>query len=55
MKTKCVDHNKEQTIKQSFKDWLSKDYFYENQIINFKDYGANSSRTVQLQLALEEI
>ena len=40
MKTKCVDHNKEQTIKQSFKD-----YFYENQIINFKDYGANSSRT----------
>lgn len=45
MKTKCVDHNKEQTIKQSFKDWLSKDYFYENQIINFKDYGANSSRT----------
>lgn len=45
MKTKCVNHNKEQTIKQSFKDWLSKDYFYENQIINFKDYGANSSRT----------
>lgn len=45
MKTKCIDHNKEQTIKQSFNDWLAKDYLYENQIINFKDYGANSSRT----------
>ena len=36
MNTKCIDHNKEKKIKQAFHDWLSKDYFYENQIINFR-------------------
>ena len=54
MKTKCVDHNEEKKIKQAFKDWLSKDYFYENQIINFKDYGANSSRTRSLTIGVRK-
>ena len=44
MNTKCIDHNVEKRIKQAFKYWLSKDYLYEEKIINFKDYGANSSR-----------
>lgn len=52
MNTKCIDHNKEKKIKQAFHDWLSKDYFYENQIINFKDYGANSSRTRSLTIGV---
>lgn len=54
MKTKCIDHNEEKKIKQAFKDWLSKDYFYENQIINFKDYGANSSRTRSLTIGVRK-
>lgn len=45
MNTKCIDHNKEKKIKEAFFDWLSDDYFYQEKIINFKDFGANSSRT----------
>lgn len=54
MKTKCIDHNNEKKIKQAFKDWLSNDYLYENQIINFKDYGANSSRTRSLTIGVRK-
>lgn len=44
MKTKCIDHDEEKKIGEAFKDWLSDDYIYEEKILNFKDYGANSSR-----------
>ena len=54
MNTKCIDHNKEEKIKHAFQDWLSKDYFYENQIINFKDYGANSSRTRSVTIGVRK-
>lgn len=45
MNTKCIDYNEEKKISQAFDDWLSSDYHFESRIINFKDYGANSSRT----------
>ena len=54
MNTKCVNHNKEEKIKYAFQDWLSKDYVYENQIINFKDYGANSSRTRSVTIGVRK-
>ena len=45
MNTKCIDHNQEKKISQAFDDWLSDDYQFETRVLNFKDYGANSSRT----------
>lgn len=45
MNTQCIDHNKPKLIKEAIKDWLSNEYYYMDKIINFKDYGANSSRT----------
>lgn len=54
MNTKCVDHNFEKKIKEAFKDWLSEDYIYEDKIINFKDYGANSSRTRTLVIGVRK-
>ena len=54
MNTKCIDHNVEKKIKDAFKDWLSKDYIYDEKIINFKDYGANSSRTRSLVLGVRK-
>ena len=45
METDCIDHDKNKKIKEAFQDWLSEDYIYEDKIINFKDYGANSHRT----------
>ncbi|MEB7811348.1 DNA cytosine methyltransferase [Staphylococcus xylosus] len=45
MNTKCIDHNDDKKIRDAFSDWLSNDYFYKEFVINFKDYGANSSRT----------
>lgn len=52
MNTKCIDHDVEKKISKAFKDWLSKDYLYEEKIINFKDYGANSSRPRSLAIGV---
>ena len=54
MNTKCVDYDVEKKIAQAFEDWLSDDYNYEYWIINFKDYGANSSRTRSLVLGVRK-
>ena len=54
MNTKCIDHNHEKKIKNAFVNWLSEDYIYEDKIINFKDYGANSSRTRTLVLGVRK-
>ena len=54
MNTKCIDHNVEKKIREAFTDWLSKDYIYEDRIINFKDHGANSSRTRSLVLGVRK-
>ena len=52
MNTKCIDHSDEKKIRDAFNDWLSDDYIWESQIINFKDYGANSSRTRTLAIGV---
>ncbi|RCW17131.1 DNA cytosine methyltransferase [Streptococcus gallolyticus] len=54
MNTKCIDHDIKKTISQAFKDWLSLDYVYESRVINFKDYGANSSRTRTLVIGVRK-
>ncbi len=54
MNTKCIDNNKEKKIKEAFHDWLSEDYIYEDRILNFKDYGANSSRTRTLVIGVRK-
>lgn len=45
MKTKCFDNGTQKTISDSIKDNLSKNYIYIDKILNFKNYGSNSSRT----------
>jgi DNA (cytosine-5)-methyltransferase 1 len=52
MNTKCIDHDSEKKISAAFSDWLSEDYLYESRVINFKDYGANSSRTRTLVIGV---
>ncbi|QQC72530.1 DNA cytosine methyltransferase [Lactococcus garvieae] len=52
MNTKCIDHDSEKKISDAFKDWLGTDYIYESRVINFKDYGANSSRTRTLVIGV---
>lgn len=54
MNTKCIDHDNEKKISQAFDDWLSTDYTYESRILNFKDYGANSSRTRTLVIGVRK-
>ena len=54
MNTKCLDHDKEKKISQAFEDWLSEDYVYKTEILNFKNYGANSSRTRTLVIGVRK-
>ncbi|HDV6060266.1 TPA: DNA cytosine methyltransferase, partial [Staphylococcus pseudintermedius] len=54
LNTKCIDHDNEKKISQAFEDWLSKEYNYESKVINFKDYGANSSRTRTLVIGVRK-
>ncbi|MCJ0554238.1 DNA cytosine methyltransferase, partial [Enterococcus cecorum] len=51
---KCIDHGVNKKIKEAFKDWLQEDYIYETRVINFKDYGANSSRTRTLVIGVRK-
>ncbi len=45
MKTKCFDNGTQKSISESIYDNLSNNYIYVDKILNFKNYGANSSRT----------
>ena len=54
MNTKCIDHGSEKKIEDAFSDWLSEDYVYESKIINFKNFGANSSRTRTLVIGIRK-
>lgn len=45
MKTKCFDNGVQKTIAESINDNLSNNYIYIDKILNFKNYGSNSSRT----------
>lgn len=52
MNTKCVDNGTQKKIGQAFIDWLSDDYIYETRVLNFKNHGANSSRTRTLVIGV---
>ncbi|MCL2865137.1 MAG: DNA cytosine methyltransferase [Lachnospiraceae bacterium] len=52
MNTKCIDNGVEKKINQAFHDWLFEDYHYESKVVNFKSYGANSSRTRTLAIGI---
>lgn len=54
MNTKCIDHDKEVRIHEAFENWLGDTYEYETKIINFKEYGANSSRTRTLVIGVRK-
>lgn len=54
MKTKCFDNGEQKTISLSIKDNLSNDYIYVDKILNFKNYGANSSRTRTLVIGVRK-
>ncbi|MCL2114427.1 MAG: DNA cytosine methyltransferase [Streptococcaceae bacterium] len=54
MNTKCIDHDETKKIGHAFDDWLSGDYIFETQVINFKNYGANSSRTRTLVIGVRK-
>ena len=54
MNTKCIDHNQPKKIKEAFEDWLSDEYDYQTKVLNFKDYGANSSRTRTLVIGVRK-
>ena len=52
MNTKCIDHNEIKKIKDAFHDYLESSYVYVSKKINFKDYGAHSSRTRTLVIGV---
>lgn len=53
LKTACIDiDSKVKSIEDAINDNLSKDYVIMNRVINFKDYGSNSSRTRTLVIGV---
>ena len=45
MKTKCYSNSVQMKISEAINLHLGSDYAYVDKVLNFKDYGANSSRT----------
>lgn len=54
MNTKCYENGEVKKIRDSIYENLSEDYAYINEIINFKEYGANSSRTRTLVIGVRK-
>ena len=54
MKTNCYDHGVKKKIEQAIDENLSQDYEYVHQVLNFKNYGANSSRTRALVIGVRK-
>ncbi|UXS68065.1 DNA cytosine methyltransferase [Staphylococcus chromogenes] len=54
MNTQCIDHDAKKTIREAFQSWLENDYDYEERILNFKEFGANSSRTRTLVIGVRK-
>ena len=54
MKTKCYDKGIQKTISEAIFDNLSRDYDYADKIMNFKNYGSNSSRTRTLVIGVRK-
>ena len=52
MNTACYDRGRVKKISQAFEEYLGEDYLYESRIINFKNHGANSSRTRTLVIGV---
>ena len=56
LKTACIDiDDKTKSIEEAINNNLDNDYVIMNRVINFKDYGSNSSRTRTLVIVLEWI
>lgn len=53
MNTKCGKEGQERKISEAIHEELDDLYKFESKIINFKDYGAHSSRSRCLVLGLE--
>ncbi|MGZ9756488.1 DNA cytosine methyltransferase [Mycoplasma sp. 394] len=53
-KTGCLYNKKIVTISEAIKESLGKDYEYQHKIINFKNYGSNSSRTRTLVIGVHK-
>ncbi len=54
MKTSCFDEGKKLKISESIHNGLSHSYEYTSKILNFKNYGANSSRTRTLVIGVRK-
>ena len=55
MKTICTDNDsKEKTISEAIRINLGNKYIYESKILNFKNYGGNSSRTRTLVIGVRK-
>lgn len=54
MKTKCIDSGVQKTISDSIYNNLSKKYIYIDKILNFKNYGSNSSRTRTIVIGIRK-
>lgn len=53
-KTECYYNNSIVSIGEMITSELSKDYIFEHQILNFKNYGSNSSRTRTLVIGVHK-
>ena len=54
MKTKCFDNGEVKSISSSISDNLSNNYLYLARVLNFKNYGSNSSRTRTLVIGVRK-
>lgn len=54
MKTKCGQVGQEKEISQVIADELGSNYIIDSKVINFKDYGANSSRSRCLVIGIRK-
>jgi len=55
LKSVCTDiDNIDKSIEEAIKNNLSEDYNYESKVLNFKDYGSNSSRTRTLVIGVRK-
>lgn len=54
LRTNCYDNGEKKKISQAIEDNLSDVYEYASEVINFKNYGANSSRTRALVIGVRK-
>lgn len=52
MNSKCIDYGVTKKIEQAFNDWIGNEYTIVSRVLNFKNYGANSSRTRTLAIGV---